>query len=113
MVTNQFLIPKRILLQQIAGEAAQVHHAPRETFPTNGNVRRVASSTDSMVAGQVGVTGIKPINIQTTPSAQLQGNLNSEPKVKKKGGRTPVGSKATSTNTSIVANQNQSEDQQR
>ncbi|KAA6359464.1 MAG: hypothetical protein EZS28_045009, partial [Streblomastix strix] len=29
-----------------------------------------------------------------------------------KGGRAPVGSKATSTNTSVVANQNQNEDQQ-
>ncbi|KAA6380749.1 MAG: hypothetical protein EZS28_023726 [Streblomastix strix] len=46
-------------------------HAPRETFSTNGNVRKVASSTDSIVSGQVGVAGTKTINIQTAPSIQL------------------------------------------
>ncbi|KAA6369729.1 MAG: hypothetical protein EZS28_034742, partial [Streblomastix strix] len=72
-----------------------------------------ASPTDSIVSGQVGVVGTKPINIQTTPSTELQGNPIREPKVEKKGGKTPVRGKATSTNTSVVANQNQSEDQQR
>ncbi|KAA6402573.1 MAG: hypothetical protein EZS28_001903 [Streblomastix strix] len=42
-----------------------------------------------------------------------RGNLICEPKVEKKGGRTRARVKATSTNTSVVANQNQSEDQQR
>ncbi|KAA6402492.1 MAG: hypothetical protein EZS28_001973 [Streblomastix strix] len=77
--------------QQIAGEAAQVFHALGETFSTNVNVRRVASSTDSIASGQVGVAGIKPTNIQTAPSTQLQRNPVREPKVEKKGGRTPVG----------------------
>ncbi|KAA6379185.1 MAG: hypothetical protein EZS28_025289, partial [Streblomastix strix] len=95
-------IPKGIQLQQNAGEAAQVQHAPRETFSTNGNVRKVAFSTDSIVSGQIWVAGTKPINIQTAPSIQLQGNPICEPKVGKKGGRTPVRGKATSTNTSAV-----------
>ncbi|KAA6355462.1 MAG: hypothetical protein EZS28_049010, partial [Streblomastix strix] len=69
--------------------------------------------TFPIASGQVGVPGTKPINIQTAYSTQLQQNPVREPKVEKKGGRTPVGSKATSTNTSVVANQNQSEDQQR
>ncbi|KAA6360201.1 MAG: hypothetical protein EZS28_044272 [Streblomastix strix] len=113
IITNPFSVPKGMQHQLIAGEAVQVFHAPVETFSTNGNVRMVASSTDSIVLGQVGVAGTKPINIQTAPSTQLQGNPAREPKVEKKGGRTPVGSKATSTNTSVVANQNQIEDQQR
>ncbi|KAA6365206.1 MAG: hypothetical protein EZS28_039266, partial [Streblomastix strix] len=111
--TNPFSVPKGIQHQQNAGEAAQVQHAPRETFSTNGNVRKVASSTDSIVSGQVGVAGIKLINKQTAPSTQLQVDPIRELKVEKKGGRTPVRGKATSTNTSVVANQNQSEDQQR
>ncbi|KAA6362120.1 MAG: hypothetical protein EZS28_042355 [Streblomastix strix] len=113
IITNSFSVPKRMQHQQVAGEAALYLHAPRETFSTNGNVRKVTSSTASIVSGQVRVACTKPINIQTEPSTQLQGNLVREPKVEKKGGRTPVGSKATSTNTSVVANQNQSEDQQR
>ncbi|KAA6375719.1 MAG: hypothetical protein EZS28_028755 [Streblomastix strix] len=111
--TNPFSVPKGIQHQQNAGEAAYVQHAPRETFSTNGNVRKVASSTDSIVSGQVGVAGTEPINIQTAPSTQLQGNPIRESKGEKKGGYTPVRSKATSTNTSVVANQNQIEDQQR
>ncbi|KAA6355619.1 MAG: hypothetical protein EZS28_048854 [Streblomastix strix] len=75
--------------------------------------KKVASSTDSIVSGQVEVAGTKPINLQTAPSTQLQGNLIHEPEIEKKGGRTPVGGKAISTNTSVVANQNQSQDQQR
>ncbi|KAA6364722.1 MAG: hypothetical protein EZS28_039752, partial [Streblomastix strix] len=67
----------------------------------------------SIVSGQVGVAGTKTTNIWTAPSTQLQGNPVREPKVEKKGGRTPVRSKVTSTNTSVIANQNQSEDQQR
>ncbi|KAA6391586.1 MAG: hypothetical protein EZS28_012885 [Streblomastix strix] len=113
IITNLLSVQKGMQHQQIAGEAAQVLHAPRETFSINGNVRRAAFSTDSIVSGQVGVAGTKAINIQTAPSTQLQGNPVREPKVEKKGGRTPVGSKATSTNTSVVANQNWSEDQQR
>ncbi|KAA6374062.1 MAG: hypothetical protein EZS28_030411 [Streblomastix strix] len=111
--TNPFSVPKGIQHQQNAEEAAQVQHAPRDTSSTNGNVRKVASSTDSIVSGQVGVAGTKPINIQTAPSTQLQIDPICEPKVVKKGGRTPVRGKATSTNTSVVANQNQIEDQQR
>ncbi|KAA6395572.1 MAG: hypothetical protein EZS28_008897 [Streblomastix strix] len=66
------------------------------------------------IAGEaVQVVGTRHINIQTAPLTQLQENHIHERKVEKKGGRTPVGSKATSTNTSFVANQNQSEDQQR
>ncbi|KAA6360315.1 MAG: hypothetical protein EZS28_044159 [Streblomastix strix] len=99
--------------QQIAGEAAQVFHAPGETFSTNGNVRRIASSTDSIVSGQVRFTGTKAINIQTAPSTQFQYNPVDEHKVEKKEGRTHVRGKATSTNSSVVANQNQNEDQQR
>ncbi|KAA6394461.1 MAG: hypothetical protein EZS28_010014 [Streblomastix strix] len=113
IITNPFSVPKGMQYQQIAGEAAQVHHALRETFSTNGNVRRVASSTDRIASGQVGVAGTKPTNIQTAPSTQLQGNPVREPKVKKKGGRTPVRSKTINTNNFVVANQNQSEDQQR
>ncbi|KAA6391068.1 MAG: hypothetical protein EZS28_013402 [Streblomastix strix] len=113
IITNPFSVPKGMQHQQIAGETAQVLYAPRETFSINGNVRRVASSTDSIVSGQVGVAGTKTTNIQTAPSTQLQGNPVREPKVEKKGGRTPVRSKVTSTNTSVIANQNQSEDQQR
>ncbi|KAA6370918.1 MAG: hypothetical protein EZS28_033555 [Streblomastix strix] len=113
IITNPFSVPKGMQHQQIAGEAAQVFHAPGGTFLTNGKVRRIASSTDSIVSGQVGVAGTKPLYSQTAPSTQLQGNPVREPKVEKKGGKTPVGSKATSTNTSVIANQNQSEDQQR
>ncbi|KAA6378074.1 MAG: hypothetical protein EZS28_026397, partial [Streblomastix strix] len=50
--TNPFSVPKGIQHQQNAGEAAQVNHAPRETFLTNGNVAKVASSTDGVVSGQ-------------------------------------------------------------
>ncbi|KAA6393833.1 MAG: hypothetical protein EZS28_010635 [Streblomastix strix] len=113
IITNPFSVPKEMQHQQIAGEAAQVYHAPRETFSTNGNVRKEASSTDRIVQGQVGVAGTKPINTQSAPSIQLQGNPIREPKVVKKGGKTPVRGKATNINTSVVANQNQSEDQQR
>ncbi|KAA6365936.1 MAG: hypothetical protein EZS28_038538 [Streblomastix strix] len=113
MFTNPFSVLKGILHQQIAGDTAQVHHAPRGTFSINGNVRKVASPTDSIASGQAGVAGTKPINIQTVSSTQLQGNPVREPKVEKKGRKTPVGSKATSTNISVVVNQNQSEDQQR
>ncbi|KAA6374038.1 MAG: hypothetical protein EZS28_030435 [Streblomastix strix] len=49
---------------------------------------------------------------QTAPSTQFQGNPVREPKVEKNGGRTPVRSKASRTNTSVVANLNQSEDKQ-
>ncbi|KAA6371632.1 MAG: hypothetical protein EZS28_032841 [Streblomastix strix] len=61
----------------------------------------------------MGVAGTKPINTQTAPSTQLQGNPVREPQVEKKGGRTPVGSEATGTNTSVVAIYSQSEIQQR
>ncbi|KAA6403544.1 MAG: hypothetical protein EZS28_000934 [Streblomastix strix] len=64
-------------------------------FPTEGNVRRVASSTDSIVSGQVGVAGIKPINIYTELSMQLQGNPIREPKVQKKKGTTHFKDKVT------------------
>ncbi|KAA6356438.1 MAG: hypothetical protein EZS28_048035, partial [Streblomastix strix] len=40
IITNPFSVPKGIQYQQIAFEAAQVFHASRETFPTNGNVRK-------------------------------------------------------------------------
>ncbi|KAA6392373.1 MAG: hypothetical protein EZS28_012100 [Streblomastix strix] len=112
MIINPFSVPNGMQHQQIAG-AAKVNHAPRETFPTNGNVRKVVSSTDSIVSGQVGVARTKTINIQTTSFTQLQGNTLGKPKVEKKGGRKPVRGKATSTNTSVVANQNKIEDQQR
>ncbi|KAA6396260.1 MAG: hypothetical protein EZS28_008214 [Streblomastix strix] len=113
IITNPFSVPKGIQHQQIAEKAAQVHHTNKEIFPTNGNVTWVASSINSIVSGQVGVAGTKPINIQKTPSTQLQGNPIREPKVEKKRGRTPVRGKATRANTSVVSNQNQSEDQQR
>ncbi|KAA6402485.1 MAG: putative Glutamate--tRNA ligase [Streblomastix strix] len=113
IISNLFSDPKGMQHQQIAGEAAQVFHAPRETFSANGNVRSVASSTDSIVSGQVGVARTKPINKQTAPSTQLQGNPIRELKVQKKRGKTPVRGKAKSTNTSVVANLNQNEDQQR
>ncbi|KAA6366656.1 MAG: hypothetical protein EZS28_037818, partial [Streblomastix strix] len=74
IISNTFSVPKGIQHQQIAGEAAQVHHVPRETFPTNANVGKVTSSTDSIVSGYVGVAEIKPINIYTEPSTKLQGN---------------------------------------
>ncbi|KAA6387858.1 MAG: hypothetical protein EZS28_016618 [Streblomastix strix] len=58
--------PKEIQHQQIAGEAALVHHVPKE------------------ISGQVMVAGIKSINIQTAPSTQFQGNPIHELKVEKK-----------------------------
>ncbi|KAA6403396.1 MAG: hypothetical protein EZS28_001078 [Streblomastix strix] len=72
IISNPFSVPKGMQHQQIAGEAAQVFHAPGETFSTNGSVRRAASSTDSLASGYVGVAGTKPMNIQTAPSTQLQ-----------------------------------------
>ncbi|KAA6384604.1 MAG: hypothetical protein EZS28_019868, partial [Streblomastix strix] len=78
-------------------------------FSVNGNVRKVLSSTDSIVSGQVGVSVIKPINTQTAPSTELQGNPIRDPKIGKKGVRTSVRGKATSTNISVVANWNQCE----
>ncbi|KAA6359176.1 MAG: hypothetical protein EZS28_045297 [Streblomastix strix] len=113
IISNPFSVPKGIQHQQIEEEEAYVHHAPRETFPKKGNVRKVISSTDSIVSGQVGVAGTKQTNMQTASSTQFQTDPFREPKIEKKGGSTPVRSKAISTNTSIVANQNQSEDQQR
>ncbi|KAA6385467.1 MAG: hypothetical protein EZS28_019004 [Streblomastix strix] len=59
-------------------------------FQLIGNVRKEASSTDSTVSGQVQVAGTKTVNILTAPSAQLQRNPVREPKVEKKGGRTPI-----------------------
>ncbi|KAA6398192.1 MAG: hypothetical protein EZS28_006285 [Streblomastix strix] len=115
-ITHQLMakdIPKGMQHQQIAGEAAQLFHAPGETFSINGNVKRVASSTDSIVSGQIGVAGTKPTNIQTASSTQFQGNPVRKPKMEKKGGWIPVGSNATSTNISVVANKNQIEDEQR
>ncbi|KAA6363183.1 MAG: hypothetical protein EZS28_041289, partial [Streblomastix strix] len=47
-------------------------------------------STDSIVSGQIEVAGTKSINIQTAPSTELKGNPIREPKVEKKGGKTPV-----------------------
>ncbi|KAA6352847.1 MAG: hypothetical protein EZS28_051626 [Streblomastix strix] len=111
--TNPFSVPKGIQHQQNTEEAAQDQHAPRETFSTYGNVRKIASSTDSIVSGQVGVAGTKPSYTQTVPSTQLQTDPIREPKVEKKGRKTPVRGKATSTNTSVVVNQNQIEEQQR
>ncbi|KAA6372940.1 MAG: hypothetical protein EZS28_031533 [Streblomastix strix] len=72
IITNPFSVPKGIQHQQIAGEAAQVFHAPRETFSTNGNVRKVANSTDSIVTSQVVAVGTRPIKIQTAHSTLLQ-----------------------------------------
>ncbi|KAA6374111.1 MAG: hypothetical protein EZS28_030361 [Streblomastix strix] len=96
---NSFPVPKGMQHQQIAGEVAQVHNSPRETFSTNGNGIKVTSSKDSIVSGQVGVAGTKPINTQTAPSTELHGNTICEPKIEKKGGRTPARDKSTSTNT--------------
>ncbi|KAA6369590.1 MAG: hypothetical protein EZS28_034883, partial [Streblomastix strix] len=90
IITNPFSVPKEMQHQQNAGDASQVQHAPRDSVQNNGNVRKVASPTDSIVSGQVGVAGTKPINIQTAPSTQLQGNPIREPKVGKNGGKTPV-----------------------
>ncbi|KAA6354014.1 MAG: hypothetical protein EZS28_050460, partial [Streblomastix strix] len=59
----------------------------------------IASPTDSIVSGQVGVAGMKPINIQTAHSIQLQGILIHEPKVEKKGGKTPVRVKTSSADS--------------
>ncbi|KAA6382215.1 MAG: hypothetical protein EZS28_022258 [Streblomastix strix] len=70
VIKDPFSILKGIQRQQIAGEAAQVHHAPRERFPTYGMVTKVA--------------GTKQINIWTAPSTQLQENPTCEPKVLKK-----------------------------
>ncbi|KAA6395263.1 MAG: hypothetical protein EZS28_009208 [Streblomastix strix] len=103
MITNPFSIQKGIQHQYIAADAAQVYHAPRETFSTNGNVRKVASSTDSIVSGQVWIAGTKPINIQTAPSTQFQVNLIRELKVKKKGGRTPVRVKTRNADSQVRA----------
>ncbi|KAA6343684.1 MAG: hypothetical protein EZS28_052292 [Streblomastix strix] len=113
IISNPYLVSKGIQHQQISGEAAYINYATRDTFSTNRNVRKVASSTDSIISGQVEVAGTKPINTQTAPSTQLQGNPIHEPKVEKKGGKTPVRGKATSTNTFFVADQNWSEDYQR
>ncbi|KAA6365491.1 MAG: hypothetical protein EZS28_038981, partial [Streblomastix strix] len=84
IITNPFSVPKGIQHQKIAGEAAQVQHALRETFSTNGNVRKVASPQDSIVSGQVGVAGTRPINIRTASSTKLQGNPIHEPQVANK-----------------------------
>ncbi|KAA6381102.1 MAG: hypothetical protein EZS28_023370 [Streblomastix strix] len=113
IISNPFSVPQRIQHQQNAGDAAQVHHAPKETFPTNGNVKKVESSTDSIVSSLIRVAGTKSINIQTAPSTQLQGNSIHELKIEKKEDKIPIRSIAISTNSSVVANQNQSEDQQR
>ncbi|KAA6374496.1 MAG: hypothetical protein EZS28_029974 [Streblomastix strix] len=113
IITNPISVPKGIQQKQIAGEDAQVFHAPREILSTNVNVRRVASSTDSFDSSQVGVAGTKPVNILTASSTQLQRNPIREPKVEKQGRRAPVRGKATSVNTSVVAKQNWSEDQPR
>ncbi|KAA6369168.1 MAG: hypothetical protein EZS28_035306 [Streblomastix strix] len=112
MITNPFTFPKRLQHQQNVEEAAQVQLAPIETFPTYGKVRKVVSSKDCIVLGQIGDVGTKLINIQTVSSTQLQGNPIREPKVQKKGGKAPVRSNATSTNASVLATQNQNEDQQ-
>ncbi|KAA6373552.1 MAG: hypothetical protein EZS28_030921 [Streblomastix strix] len=87
MITNPFSVPKETQHQQIAEEAAYVQLAPRETFQTEGKVRKVLSYTNCIVSGQVEVTGPKLINIQTASSTQLQGNPICEPKVEKKGGK--------------------------
>ncbi|KAA6374866.1 MAG: hypothetical protein EZS28_029608 [Streblomastix strix] len=105
--TNPFSILKAIYHQYIAGEAAQVHYAPGETFSTNGNIRSVVSSTDSIVSGNVAVAGTKSINIQTVSSTQLHRNPICEPEVEKKEENSIlVRSKDSITNTSVVANQN-------
>ncbi|KAA6377411.1 MAG: hypothetical protein EZS28_027062 [Streblomastix strix] len=113
MITNPFSVPKVIQHQQITDEAAQVHHTPKETFLTNRNVRKVASSKDGIVSDQVEVAGIKLINIQTAPSMQLQTNPIRVPKNEKKGGNIPVESKATSANASVVTNQTYEDSQKR
>ncbi|KAA6400293.1 MAG: hypothetical protein EZS28_004180 [Streblomastix strix] len=113
IISNPFSVPNGIQHQQIVGKAAKVYHAPRVTFSTNGNVRKLESSTNSIVSGQVGVAKTKPTNIQTALSTQLQRNPIRELKVEKKESMTPVRGVATSTNTSVIANQNQSEDLQR
>ncbi|KAA6399046.1 MAG: hypothetical protein EZS28_005427 [Streblomastix strix] len=72
IITNPFSVPKGMQHQQMAGDSAQVFHAPGETFSINGNAKRVASSTGSIVSGQVGVAGTKPTHIQTSSSIQFQ-----------------------------------------
>ncbi|KAA6399030.1 MAG: hypothetical protein EZS28_005447 [Streblomastix strix] len=103
----------RPVKQKIEIEITHLQKAKDSPSNINKPTKKVASSTDGIASGQVGVAGTKPINIQTALSTQLEGNPNREPKIENKGGRTPVRGKATSTNTSVVANQNQSEDQQR
>ncbi|KAA6398099.1 MAG: hypothetical protein EZS28_006376 [Streblomastix strix] len=71
--------------QQVAREAAQVHHKPRETFPINGNARKIAFSRDCIVRGQVAITGIKQIYILKKHSTQLLRTPIREPKVEKGG----------------------------
>ncbi|KAA6402783.1 MAG: hypothetical protein EZS28_001693 [Streblomastix strix] len=92
MKTNPFIVPKGTMYQLTAYEAAQAHHVPSEILSKNGNIRKVASSTDSIDSSQE--------------------NLISELKVEKNGDRIFVRNLATCINTSFVTNLNQSEDQQ-
>ncbi|KAA6401474.1 MAG: hypothetical protein EZS28_003008 [Streblomastix strix] len=85
MIINTFPVPKGIQHQQIAGDAAQVYHAPRETFLTNGKVIKVIYSADRTVSTQEGVSINKSINIQIAPSTQLQRNPIREPEIENQG----------------------------
>ncbi|KAA6364242.1 MAG: hypothetical protein EZS28_040230, partial [Streblomastix strix] len=59
------------------------------------------------------VARTKQINIQASPSTQLQGNHIRDPEVEMQGRKTHDRFKATSTNASVIANQNQSKIQLR
>ncbi|KAA6385093.1 MAG: hypothetical protein EZS28_019380 [Streblomastix strix] len=55
IITNPFSVPKGIQHKQIAGEAAQVFHAPRETFSINGNVKRQHLLQTAQLRGKQGL----------------------------------------------------------
>ncbi|KAA6367928.1 MAG: putative Transposon Ty3-G Gag-Pol polyprotein [Streblomastix strix] len=57
----------------------------------------------SIASGQVEIAGTIPINIYAALSTQLQGNPIREPKVEKKGGRTPVRVKTSSADSQVRA----------
>ncbi|KAA6395126.1 MAG: hypothetical protein EZS28_009347 [Streblomastix strix] len=79
-----YVKPELQLEHNFEQEEAQVHHAPRETFPIDGNVRKVVYSMDSLVLCQVGLTRTKPIDTKTTISMESQRNPICEPKIAKR-----------------------------
>ncbi|KAA6399422.1 MAG: hypothetical protein EZS28_005051 [Streblomastix strix] len=104
---------KQIQHQHSADEAAQARNASADTYQVIGYVGMRVSSTCSRSLGEIVVTDVKLIVIQTAPPTNTCTYPLRGPQVRKEESSTSVKNKDTSTNTSVVANKNLGQTQQR